>query len=298
MRLSRALLPGVPAIAAAFCSFSTPSAALADVSMAVPASTQSVPPPPPPEKHFAIYPVIDGAIIGTSVGVAGLMELVLQTGEIKPLGPTVDPGALLPIDRIAVTQTIDPHAGFYSDVGLYAAIGFTGLDSVLSGVRYGWSAGLMDAVMYLESVAVTLTVTDLTKIAVRRPRPIDYKDQSTANVGTTTNTDETLSFFSGHAGTLAAITGTSTYLAFVRSPHSARPWVTLAAGTLLTAFVDYERVRAGAHFPTDVIAGTLTGAAIGVVVPRLHHLAVLPVWVSAAPTMRGYGATLFAQGSF
>ena len=44
-------------------------------------------------------------------------------------------------------------------------------------------------------------------------------------------------------GTGAAIGGTATYLAFVRSPHTARPWVTLAVASALTGFVSYERVR-------------------------------------------------------
>ena len=38
-----------------------------------------------------------------------------------------------------------------------------------------------------------------------------------------------------------------------------RPWLTLGLGTALTTFVSVERVRAGAHFPTDVIAGAIAG---------------------------------------
>jgi hypothetical protein len=33
----------------------------------------------------------------------------------------------------------------------------------------------------------------------------------------------------------------------------------------------HERVRAGEHFPTDVIAGSIAGAGIGLVVPHLHR---------------------------
>jgi undecaprenyl-diphosphatase len=99
---------------------------------------------------------------------------------------------------------------------------------------------------------------------------------------------------------VAAVTGTATYLAFVRSPESPRPWLTLAGGTMLTAFVGYERIRAGAHFPTDVIAGTMAGAAVGVLVPHLHrHQAEPPpVWIGAAPAMDGRGATISVGGAF
>ena len=86
------------------------------------------------------------------------------------------------------------------------------------------------------------------------------------------STDLQLSFFSGHASTTGAISATATYLAFMRSgPRRARPWITLGVGTLLTAFVSYERVRAGEHFPTDVIMGSLAGAGIGVLVPHFHR---------------------------
>ena len=70
------------------------------------------------------------------------------------------------------------------------------------------------------------------------------------------------------------------------------------AGTVLTAFVSYERVRSGEHFPTDVIMGSLAGAAIGVLVPHFHRhphlhekqLEVVPQWVGFAPPSHGAGA--------
>lgn len=65
--------------------------------------------------------------------------------------------------------------------------------------------------------------------------------------GADADTAGKLSFFSGHAATTGTITGVAIYLAFVRAPHSRRPWLTPAVGTAVTAFVSYERVRAGEH---------------------------------------------------
>ena len=90
-----------------------------------------------------------------------------------------------------------------------------------------------------------LTLTDITKIAVRRPRPIDYINcppvQNPTGTGTVPNpgpgcnsTDLGLSFFSGHAAAVASIGATATYLAFVRSPSSPRPWITLGVATAVS----------------------------------------------------------------
>lgn len=66
---------------------------------------------------------------------------------------------------------------------------------------------------------------------------------------------------------------------------------------LSAAFVGYERVCSGEHFPTDVLAGALVGASIGVLVPHLHRHTPEspPVWVGLAP-VRG-GAALNLQGT-
>jgi undecaprenyl-diphosphatase len=256
-------------------------------------------------QHFVLDPVADGAITVAGFGFAGLLALVLNTGEIKASEPTIPTSSLLSFDQTAVNQTIDPHAQTYSDIGLYSAVGFAVLDPILSGFRDGWDAALVDGFMYAESASLALTLTDITKIAVRRPRPIDYKDcpfstttgQST-NPGCSTSTDLGLSFFSGHAATVASIGATATYIAFVRSPGTPRPWITLGVATALTAFVSYERVRAGEHFPTDVIAGSMAGAAIGVLIPHLHRHAqeAPPVWVGITPAPGG--GSLGLQGFF
>ena len=266
-----------------------------------PRSARGDDPPRLADQHFTIDPVSDITLTAGGAGVTALLGLILSTGEIKPF--PVSPGdesKLLGIDRIAVTQRLDPNAGTYSNIGLWSAIGFAALDPFLSAYRDGWDAALVDAVMYAESLSLTEALTDITKIAVRRPRPIDYINCTTAAAsplsGSCSSTDVELSFFSGHAATVGSITATATYLAFVRSPHTARPWITLGVGTALTAFVSYERVRSGNHFPTDVIAGATAGAVVGVLVPHFHrHSQDAPsVWIGAQP-VRG-GATLTLQG--
>jgi undecaprenyl-diphosphatase len=272
----------------------------APLARAEPASTAGAP-PLEAGQHFTLDPVADGVLTAGGLGFAFLLGEVLGTGEIKP--PTPVAGVtLLPIDRSAITQTIDPHASTYSNIGLYTAIGFAALDPVLSGFRDGTDALVVDAFMYAESGSLALTLTDITKIAVRRPRPIDYKNceplASGGEPSGCTSTDLGLSFWSGHAAGVAAIGATATYLAFIRDPGSPRPWITLGAATALTAFVSYERVRAGEHFPTDVIAGSMAGAAIGVLVPHLHrHPQEAPhVWVGVGPSPSG--GSLSLQGLF
>jgi undecaprenyl-diphosphatase len=119
----------------------------------------------------------------------------------------------------------------------------------------------------------------------------------TPSIGTT---DATLSFFSGHAATTAALFTTATYLAFARSPGTIRPWLTLALGATVTALTDVGRVQAGKHFPTDVIAGSLAGIGVGIIVPHLHRSDATtrrPVWIGFEPRQGG-GAVTFNGVSF
>jgi membrane-associated phospholipid phosphatase len=76
------------------------------------------------------------------------------------------------------------------------------------------------------------------------------------------STDSSLSFFSGHASMTGAIGATATYLAFARSPGTWRPWVTLTLATTVSALPSVYRVRGGKHFQTDVLVGTFAGVGI------------------------------------
>jgi membrane-associated phospholipid phosphatase len=255
-------------------------------------------------QHFKVDPVADGTLIVAGFGFSLLEELILSTGEIVPQPPATA-ADLLRIDRIAVTQHIDPHARRNSTIGLVGAIGYALVDPLVSWVRGGADAAAVDVVMYAESLSLTWTITDITKIAVRRPRPSAYIAQAmrptsgtAEQTGSALTTDSELSFFSGHASIVASVSATATYLAFVRAPRSIRAWATLSAGALLTAAVSFERVRAGAHFPTDVIAGSLAGACVGVLVPHLHrHEADAPsIWIGLKPGNQG--GTLGLTGRF
>jgi membrane-associated phospholipid phosphatase len=252
-------------------------------------------------QHFTIDPVVDGMLVVGGATFDELLGLILATGELRPLPPGPS-NKLLSIDRYAVTQTIDPNAGRNSNFGLWAAYGYALLDPILSGVRDGRRAFFVDAILYADSAVIASALTEMTKIAVRRPRPIDYKNCGAESTATFCQDDTNLqlSFFSGHASATAALSGTATYLAFARSGwRSKRPWITLAAGTLLTAFVSYERVRSGDHFPTDVIVGSMVGGGIGVLVPHLHRrphyhgqeLDEPPVIIGYAPTPGGGSVT-------
>ncbi|HEY6559659.1 MAG TPA: phosphatase PAP2 family protein [Polyangiaceae bacterium] len=247
--------------------------------------------PPPAKVRFVADPVSDGAVLSFALGTAALSELIIGTGEITPQQPNLDAN-LLPIDHEAQELTPKPTWKTITNVGLFSAIGFALADPVLSGFRDGTQAGIVDAVIYSETLAITWNLTNLTKIAFRRPRPSAYKEaQRLKDAGDEDpridTTNSALSFFSGHAAITASVASTATYLAFSRAPGTPRPWITLGAGALVTVLTAYGRVQAGDHFPTDVIAGAMAGAGIGVLVPHLHRSDEVkrrPVWIGFLPT--------------
>jgi membrane-associated phospholipid phosphatase len=261
--------------------------------------------PPEGRVRFVAEPISDGAILSLSFGTAALSEAILGTGEIVPQQPQ-STSKLLSIDRGAITESPEPAWSTVSNVGLFGAMAFAAVDPILSGFRSGPDAAVADAFIYGETIAITWSVTNLAKIAFRRPRPSAYQEQQRLydqygqeNAPAISDTNSALSFFSGHASLTASVAATATYLAFARSPRSPRPWITLGVGAAVTTLTSIGRVRAGKHFPTDVIAGSMAGIGIGILVPHLHRsddAKQRPVWVGFAPAAGGGG--LSVGGSF
>jgi hypothetical protein len=226
--------------------------------------------------NFTADPVTDGAIISVSLGFGALSELVVTTGEIVPQQPQAS-GRLLAVDRLALSKH-ESSAGPSSSIGALVALAYAVIDPVASGYRDGASSALVDVVIYAEALSITWAATNMAKLTVRRPRPRAYQEQERLyeiygmeNAPSIAETDTSLSFFSGHTALVATVASTAAYLAFARSPGTVRPWITLITGAVLTVFVGVQRVRAGEHFPTDVMAGAMAGAGIGLLVAHLHR---------------------------
>jgi membrane-associated phospholipid phosphatase len=260
--------------------------------------------PPPAKLQFAADPVSDGAVLSLTLGIAGMSELILSTEEITPQKPNSN-AKFLGIDKASIGRTPIEGWGAVSNVGLVSAFVFAALDPVQTGFRDGPQAGLVDAIIYGETLSTIWALTNVAKIAFRRPRPSAYAEQARLDeqcagqppsmcvTPSISQTDSTLSFFSGHAATTAAVFATGTYLAFARSPNGVRPWLVLGAGAVITTLVDVGRVEAGKHFPTDVIAGSLAGIGVGMIVPHLHRTdSRRPMWVGFEPRTGGGAVTL------
>jgi len=108
------------------------------------------------------------------------------------------------------------------------------------------------ALTLLVAVFGTQAVVQLIKVLVERPRP-------GANAGATDAAG--FSFPSAHSATAMALYATLTFLA-ARACTGWLRFAIVAAGTGLVLAVGASRILLAAHYPIDVFAGWLTGAAL------------------------------------
>lgn len=122
--------------------------------------------------------------------------------------------------------------------------------------------------MSLETLLLTNSVTSIFKNTTYRVRPFAYNEEVSIELKTTVQAR--LSFFSGHTSNYAAL---SFFSAKVISDYTENKKVRLIAfstAAISSSYMGYLRVKAGKHFKTDVIAGNIVGAVIGVAIPHLH----------------------------
>jgi membrane-associated phospholipid phosphatase len=239
-----------------------------------------------PEARDSVYRVswpVDIAV--TAVGAFGTAVPFLISGKIIHPRCPCDPGHLNLIDRGSVGNN-DSVFGLLGDVTVGVAVAAPAVFTLLT-VR-PLPTLIEDLTVYAEVMAVNGGLVTTAKFVVQRPTPRAYAgDPAVVNrpVGY-------LSFYSGHTSfTVAALSYASVTLS-VRHHQRIWPWITTG---LLGAFVATDMVLSGAHFPTDVMMGALSGAVVGVGIPLLHLRAAKR---SQLRLTNGPGAGLALAGRF
>jgi len=124
---------------------------------------------------------------------------------------------------------------------IYLAAGFATKNKTLQ--QHGWHA--------LGSFVVASTITQVTKRIVLRERPFVAEPQ--LFIARIDGEEPNYSFPSGHATTAFNAATTLTL-------HYPKWYVAVPAYAWASA-VGYSRMRLGVHYPSDVLAGAVTGAA-------------------------------------
>ncbi|MSP74161.1 MAG: phosphatase PAP2 family protein [Myxococcales bacterium] len=220
------------------------------------------------DPSFHLVPMLDVPLLALDAAVLlGLKAVVPQRHEDGRLSD------LFALDAPVARNGRDDDALRTSDFGGLMAGAFALVDAIVTARHNDLDAGVITLGLYAESAMTTAAVTEVVKLLVQRPRPctyqIDRRERPPLHCGQDDD-DAYLSFFSGHTAVTAALSTTATYLAFERDADGSRAAWTVSGGLALTSFVAVERMRAGKHFPTDVITGAVVGAGIGFLVPHLH----------------------------
>ncbi|PKL17581.1 MAG: phosphoesterase PA-phosphatase [Spirochaetae bacterium HGW-Spirochaetae-5] len=124
-------------------------------------------------------------------------------------------------------------------------------------------------VMYGESILITTGLCGSIKNIVHRKRPYTYN--SDVPDEEKKKKDSVRSFYSGHT---ANAFNSAVFISTVYSeyyPENSWRFCIWGASLSAASLTGYLRYRAGKHYPTDIIAGAVTGSTTGWLIPALHR---------------------------
>ena len=159
----------------------------------------------------------------------------------------------------------------YKTMGAAAAIALLPMSRESSGKEWLINTGAI-----VDSVAVTVMLTQVMKYAVRRERPspgICHPDR-------TIEPDRNMSFFSGHTSVAFALISSAREVSRLRG-RPRNEW--LLVGGVSAAVTGYLRVAGDRHHLIDVLTGAGVGYLVGTWVPR--HLHKTKVVTGAPPAV-------------
>ena len=210
---------------------------------------------------------VDLRVDFTATLVAGMVSVGwLLANELGPgwCAPLCDPDEVNFFDRWA--------AGLYSEamavVSDLALGGGLLLNASVLVAEEGIVNALTDGLVVLEAMFFTNMLAILSGLASRRPRPYVYSTEAPEEERM--EGVSSVSFFSGHVGSVAAVTVATFQTLRERDRGSSVPWVLLATGSTVTLIAGVARVLSGNHFPSDVLIGIATGVCMGLLFPALH----------------------------
>ena len=210
----------------------------------------------------------DGALLATG-GVTFGLGLYFM-GKTQPMTEAeiekMDPLKVNPFDR-PTTKNWNLKAHKISDIALHTA--FYSQFALVFDKNSRGEAGTV-GVMMAEAALINNGITNILKGTVRRRRPFMYNPLAPMEKKMTKN--GRYSFFSGHASNSASYAFLTAKVFSDNNPGSKLNPFVWGAAISLPAVTSLLRVKAGKHFPTDVLVGYVVGATIGFLVPELHKL--------------------------
>jgi membrane-associated phospholipid phosphatase len=212
----------------------------------------------------------------------------LTDAELAALNPKAVNG----IDRWALRQDPSKREGFYkaSDVMLPALMIAGGAVVFDKRVKKDWGKVL---VMYYEMQAVAFTLYNFSFFGPafqNKIRPVAYYDYFPATLRRGGN--QRNSFFSGH---VAQSTAATFFIVKVYSDYhpeiGSKKYLLYGIASVPPLIQGYLRMKALAHFPSDILAGYALGAVCGVAIPALHryHDRSVQAGVTYMPSTGGAG---------